>query len=308
MRTTLNTYRNNSFINALTFEKSVEKARTNYIYSFQSQEVDDEIKGKGNSVNYKYRMHDPRIGRFFAVDPLAKDYPWNSPYAFSENRVLDAIELEGLESKNVHFTEILNKGEIQVIESETFEENLWGYGDNGIATTYNRLDGSKSFKYTPDVEVFPRFNMNKLPKGGEIKETKTYIEIMIDEAYNKGDYGRALRYWANNQDALLDGEKGFRNGANLYDKIGTYISYTKVLAPLGAAFGIGADLMNTGADIAEGKPNASKNLGIRIINTIVNHTIGKKVNLLKLDETKKQVIKGAVNHTTGEVEEKMTKD
>jgi LysM repeat protein len=42
-------------------------------------------------------MHDPRIGRFFARDPLAPKYPHNSPYAFSENRVIDAVELEGLE-------------------------------------------------------------------------------------------------------------------------------------------------------------------------------------------------------------------
>jgi RHS repeat-associated protein len=67
-------------------------------YSFQAQEHDDEVKGDGNSMNYKYRMHDPRLGRFFAVDPLFKDYPWNSSYAFSENKVIHAIELEGLES------------------------------------------------------------------------------------------------------------------------------------------------------------------------------------------------------------------
>lgn len=35
--------------------------------------------------------------RFFAIDPLAAKYPHNSPYAFSENRVIDGIELEGLE-------------------------------------------------------------------------------------------------------------------------------------------------------------------------------------------------------------------
>lgn len=34
---------------------------------------------------------------FFATDPLEKNYPWNSPYAFSENRVIDGIELEGAE-------------------------------------------------------------------------------------------------------------------------------------------------------------------------------------------------------------------
>jgi hypothetical protein len=60
--------------------------------------MDNEIKGEGNSLNYKYRMHDPRVGRFFAVDPLAPKYAYNSPYAFSENRLIDAIELEGLEA------------------------------------------------------------------------------------------------------------------------------------------------------------------------------------------------------------------
>ncbi len=73
------------------------KYSSDYRYGFQGQEKDDEIKGEGNSINYKFRMHDPRIGRFFAVDPLAKEYPHNSPYAFSENRVIDGVELEGLE-------------------------------------------------------------------------------------------------------------------------------------------------------------------------------------------------------------------
>lgn len=64
-----------------------------YRYGFQGQEKD----GESGLVNYKYRMHDPRIGRFFAVDPLTASYPWNSAYAFSENRVIDGVELEGLE-------------------------------------------------------------------------------------------------------------------------------------------------------------------------------------------------------------------
>ncbi len=43
-------------------------------------------------------MHDPRVGRFFATDPLEMDYPWYSPYQFSGNRVIDMIELEGAEN------------------------------------------------------------------------------------------------------------------------------------------------------------------------------------------------------------------
>ena len=68
-------------------------------YGFQNQERDDEIKGGGNSFNFEYRMHDPRLGRFFVIDPLADKYAYNSPYAFSENVVVNSVELEGLEKK-----------------------------------------------------------------------------------------------------------------------------------------------------------------------------------------------------------------
>jgi RHS repeat-associated protein len=68
-----------------------------YRYGFQSQEQDNELKGEGNSLNYTFRMYDPRIGRFLSLDPLSPQYPHNSPYAFAENRVIDGTELEGLE-------------------------------------------------------------------------------------------------------------------------------------------------------------------------------------------------------------------
>lgn len=35
------------------------------------------------------------------VDPLSLQYPWNSPYAFSENRLIDGVELEGLEFQHL---------------------------------------------------------------------------------------------------------------------------------------------------------------------------------------------------------------
>ena len=69
-----------------------------FAYMFQGQEHDDELNGSpGTSYAFKYRIHDPRIGRFLSVDPLAAKYPWNSPYAFAENKVIQYVELEGLE-------------------------------------------------------------------------------------------------------------------------------------------------------------------------------------------------------------------
>ena len=76
-------------------------------------------------------MYDPRIGRFFAEDPLVSDYAWNSPYAFSENRVLDAIELEGLESHIV-----IDKGK----QSEIWATNDVANGRYGMETGQDILN------------------------------------------------------------------------------------------------------------------------------------------------------------------------
>ncbi len=72
-----------------------------YRFGFQGQESEGADLWGGNNSFFKFRLSHNAIGRFFAVDPLTKDYPHNSPYAFSENRLIDARELEGLELKTV---------------------------------------------------------------------------------------------------------------------------------------------------------------------------------------------------------------
>ncbi|WP_306639615.1 RHS repeat-associated core domain-containing protein [Sanyastnella coralliicola] len=69
-------------------------------YGFQGQEEDEEFLG--GAASYKYRVYDSRIGRFLSLDPLAPNYPHNSPYTFSENVVINSIELEGLEKVYVY--------------------------------------------------------------------------------------------------------------------------------------------------------------------------------------------------------------
>ncbi|MBU3661543.1 MAG: hypothetical protein FGM14_16895 [Flavobacteriales bacterium] len=97
-------------------------SKDQYHFGFQNQEKDDEIKGAGNSVNYNFRMHDPRVGRFFAVDPLGWKYPYNSTYAFSENRVLDGIDLEGTEYTNITVYRFVDRKQIddhELVEQTT---------------------------------------------------------------------------------------------------------------------------------------------------------------------------------------------
>lgn len=140
-------------------QRSGQSTDNNYRYGFQGQEEDKEVKsdgsGKrnGNSINYKFRMHDPRLGRFFAVDPLASKYPHNSVYAFSENRVTDGVELEGLEYE----------------ATEDTDGNITG----GIATTdgitkQKAIDFNQSSSATNDSKIFPHLSFSENQKAGKL--------------------------------------------------------------------------------------------------------------------------------------------
>jgi RHS repeat-associated protein len=69
-----------------------------YRFSFQGQEHDDEINGStATSYAFEYRMHDPRIGRFLSVDPLAAKFPQLSPYSFAADNPIFFVDQLGLE-------------------------------------------------------------------------------------------------------------------------------------------------------------------------------------------------------------------
>jgi RHS repeat-associated protein len=201
-------------------------ADDDYRYGFQGQENDPEVKGKGNSVNYKYRMHDPRVGRFFAVDPLAPDYPHNSPYAFSENRVLDGVELEGLEYVS-YITTIQNGKVISITKTTDYElknENTKGAGKQ-YTRVYLDSDGksivnktSVTFKKNKvgAYGIFGGSNNPQIQKVGDdddLKERYTDFSLdpidEFDEKYKSHDE----KYRAAN----VKGKEGSFNDPEAYD-------------------------------------------------------------------------------------------
>lgn len=62
---------------------------------FVTQELQDDIGIEW--YQFKYRNHNPQIGRFIQIDPVAGAYPHNSTYAYAENRVISGIDAEVLE-------------------------------------------------------------------------------------------------------------------------------------------------------------------------------------------------------------------
>ncbi|MCB0482721.1 MAG: hypothetical protein KDC83_14930 [Flavobacteriales bacterium] len=69
---------------------------TDYKFGFNGKEIDDEVKGARNTINFEYRVYDPRLGRFFSTDLLTFNYPFWSPYEFAGNDPIRFVDILGL--------------------------------------------------------------------------------------------------------------------------------------------------------------------------------------------------------------------
>jgi RHS repeat-associated protein len=65
------------------------------LFSFNGQEKTDEISGAGNHFAFDERGYDPRLGRWWSVDPLFAKYPAQSPYSFVGNSPILNREIDG---------------------------------------------------------------------------------------------------------------------------------------------------------------------------------------------------------------------
>lgn len=166
-------------------------AGSDYRYGFQGQEQDKEVKnGRDLSVNYKYRVHDPRIGRFFSVDPLTKKYPFYSPYAFSGNRVIDAIELEGLEPWKVN----TDNGESTTVYGPYKNQASAQSSVNTITETNNsgiQSDGFVKSEYVTknQVTALERGNIEEPIKGIVLHRTASSSTESTINAFKNGRGG-----------------------------------------------------------------------------------------------------------------------
>ncbi|MBK6730817.1 MAG: hypothetical protein IPG60_07585 [Bacteroidetes bacterium] len=170
-------------------------AVSEYRFGFQAQEQDNELWG--GAVSFKYRIEDPRLGKFFSIDPLTMDYPWNSPYNFSENRVIDAIELEGLESVELNNGNSLSTGSIEPeAQIEKFENSLFNDGNNYI-TSYGGGKVLEPVVITPNGSEgsLVNFKNNKLNNWEDAPNREPYDGVFgaLDYVFNGGQEG-SIRY------------------------------------------------------------------------------------------------------------------
>jgi len=96
---------------------------------------------KDNELLDEDVLMNSELGRFFSVDPLTKKYPFYTPYAFSGNRIIDMVELEGLEPAEPGSTD----GEYAVANEQGSNDFFgWGWSQEckewikGSSTQYSR--------------------------------------------------------------------------------------------------------------------------------------------------------------------------
>lgn len=66
-----------------------------YRFGFNGYEKDDEIKGRGNHISFGDYGYDPRIGRRWRGDPLAREFPSIGQYTAFANSPIYLKDLEG---------------------------------------------------------------------------------------------------------------------------------------------------------------------------------------------------------------------
>ena len=151
---------------------------SDYRYGFQGQEMDNEIKGEGNSHNFKFRMHDPRIGRFFATDPLTHLYPHYTPYSFAGNKLIAYKELEGLEESPAYLS-----------DQHIYEGIADGIdGPDAVQTGKNNIVHQKAKDFARFLINITKETLGLLSKPGELigEKVENAIINLPDENGNRG--------------------------------------------------------------------------------------------------------------------------
>jgi RHS repeat-associated protein len=166
-----------------------------YRYGYQGQTREDHFSGVGDFYSYRFRWNDTRIGRFLSTDPLQSKYPWNSSYAFSENRVISAIELEGLEAVDLNTGKTDNtlsgdnlKGAIksnkdyspwQDLITHKIPDNLFD-ASGGRVLGLNRQPIEEAYSDELNLDYYS-INITKLPKGHNLpNEFLSYVRSNLD--------------------------------------------------------------------------------------------------------------------------------
>jgi RHS repeat-associated protein len=178
----------------LTSEKSDLNLRSSYLYGFNGQEKDNEVKGAGNHLSFGDMGYDPRLVRRLNIDPATKKYPHLSPYAAFENNPIyfkdptgedAAVTISGNTITVSTTIYIYGSGAIQEVANQMQMDimNVWGSnGNGGKDWTYKDPETGQTYnvKFDIKVELYEGREKNDpivIPESWNPSNTDNFIEV-----------------------------------------------------------------------------------------------------------------------------------
>jgi hypothetical protein len=225
------------------------------------------------------------VGRFFAVDPLEFKYPSFSPYQFSANTPIMAVELEGLESSS-------DPNVVQNVNDE-INANRFGQGDFMQTTDFmGNPSGIPLEIQMKPVEVIGQLKSSSTSSWtseathGQFTNTQSMesyeAQYGVDAAknYSAKDYANFFKSvtkdtWTEEQVSGFSAnfDAGYRN----FDKNGIAAFWMDA-----TAYGTGGALFATFAAPAMGS-QLSKTWAFNMISNTVGQTVGQGGNIKKVN-------------------------
>ena len=236
---------------------------------FTSQELEDDFDL--NWYQLRFRNMDPQIGRFLQIDPLAFNYVHNSTYAYAENDVIRAIDLEGLEKLVVTYDNVTSN--ISKITIEAMERNGVA-ADNKITFTKGDLKES-GYKITKDVFRVQNdisINGHKLDVSQD-KELEPWERFVAENGETQSDDKVPGITIKENNEIVGEGQD-FVQAGDIYHKSEGYASASTRVAANGSMAGV--SVLNQAKTLG----NTVKGLDMK--NVLIRIT-GNKANLKELN-------------------------
>lgn len=140
-----------------------------YSFGFNGKEKINEVYGDGNAYDFGARVFDPRVGRFFLIDPRTFEYPYFSPYLFANNNPIRLIDYNGEGPEDPIMKTILRS-------NGTYQGTLVMGNDKGFSTSQ---DGKKQVNLTA-------WGTQKILDLQSQNKVEMRVSVIVD---NKGNYG-----------------------------------------------------------------------------------------------------------------------
>ncbi len=205
-------------------------------YKYQGQELQET-----GFYSFKWRNYDPTIGRFLSLDPLSEKFPYNSTYAFQENKLGMGVELEGLELLKNHTGFFAIHGNAMKVKRAPVSQRdsngapAFTAGDIGLTTSGYNPNGSRMSSGNTGLKRDSYKYSGPIPDAVQMQNTRDKISTKVRQSFKTTKTGAEMwnikQYRADQASAASSGIKEIvklaKLGINIPDAVKSTNDYVQ---------------------------------------------------------------------------------